>query len=77
MAHTVDAPKLETITLVGGPGDGEKHQWKSDSNLLRWVPKTREEEMRVTAAGFAGNPRNHHLQYRRSLRTRSKFVFQP
>ena len=68
--------KVEEIVLVGGPGDGSRHQWKG-GDLLRWIPKTPIEAEAVARAGWAGNPELHQFYYRRSMRTRSKFVFQP
>lgn len=63
-----------TITLVGGPADGLKVEWK-DGNLLKWVPQTEHEKVtaRMHNRPLNGDP----ITYRRSLRSKSLFVYQP
>lgn len=67
----------ETITLVGGPGDGQQFKWPG-GDALKWVPKTTEEE--ITVRMELGSDRQidrDPVTYVRSKRTRTLFVYQP
>jgi hypothetical protein len=67
----------EHILLVGGPGDGQTFEWKG-GDLLRWKPSSPADYEFVRANGFVGEAEvMQQFHYRRSLRTRSKFVYQP
>lgn len=68
--------KPARITLVGGPGDGEEHTVASDTNLLEWKPET---ERDLVALRMNQRVPSVHdpVKYRRSLRTRALFVYQP
>jgi hypothetical protein len=69
-------PKSARITLVGGPGDGQEFQFDVAATVLHW--KAVEEVERITARTM-GRPISvsDPVTYRRSLRTRSLFVYQP
>jgi hypothetical protein len=68
-------PKNETITLVGGPGDGTEIKWERGDSL-QWNPV--EDLERVTARTM-GRPISvsDPITYVRSRRTRNLFVYQP
>lgn len=68
--------KTEKITLVGGPGDGEKLDWAGGGDLLQWKPMT--ERDFITLRMHHRVPSEHDvIKYRRSIRTRNLFVYQP
>lgn len=65
----------ERITLVGGPADGEQFDWPG-GDLLKWVPA---DEREIVTARMHERDDYHHrpILYRRSLRSRHRFVYQP
>ena len=65
----------ELITLVGGPASGARYHW-SGGDVLQLAPIPRAGI--ITAKGEPP-PRLHddRITYRRSLVTRSQFVWQP
>jgi hypothetical protein len=67
----------EQALLIGGPGNGQRVQVGRDWTLIRWKPQTSEEEAAIRQDGHTGDPEMHQFVYRRSLRTRTRFVYQP
>jgi len=67
---------VETISLCGGPGDGQVFEWDGGDLLryfdLRAASHSSGEEVRVTLL-----PRSAEHFYRRSTVTPAIFVFQP
>jgi hypothetical protein len=66
---------MSKITLVGGPGDGETFEW-GEGDDLKWVPKLDRERIIVRTLGRPLSEADP-IRYRRSLRTRHLFVYQP
>ena len=67
----------ELITLHGGPADGQQYRWDG-GDVLQFHAF---EAVRVTPIGQPARPAlpsvERHATYRRSMITRSRFVYQP
>lgn len=63
------------ITLVGGPGDGLTLRW-GDGDRVEWRPVDEREKVMVRMMGRKSTA-DDPIVYRRSLRTRNLFVYQP
>jgi hypothetical protein len=64
---------METITLIGGPLDGQSGEWAGGGDTVEVNMPAVLDFSVLTTDPF----RCDKLIYRRSLRTRSLFVFQP
>jgi hypothetical protein len=63
------------ITLIGGPGDGLEVEWDRGDDL-QWKPATDQDF--ITLRMHHRVPSEHDpVRYRRSLRSRDLFVYQP
>jgi hypothetical protein len=69
-------PGKSKVTLVGGPGDGETFSFADDANVLIWVPCDEREQV-LCRMHDRPEPTKDPIEYRRSRRTRTLFVYQP
>lgn len=66
----------ELVQLVGGPGDGEEHRIAGKGDTIRWEPQTDHEKIALRMLGRIPSSQDP-VKYRRSLRTRNLFLYQP
>lgn len=66
----------EHIVLVGGPGDGEEYDLTGKGDLICWEPATDRDKVALRMHSRIPSQLDRVL-YRRSLRTRTQFLYQP
>lgn len=68
----------QQVLLCGGPGDGQQVKVGDDWDLIKWVPSDDAERVVARMEGHEAKDNDRDpVQYRRSLRSRRKFVYQP
>lgn len=68
----------ETVTLVGGPADGQRMRWRGGDVYEHYGPLVPAGSLFASAGGHApSRARTERFYYRRSIVTPTIFVFQP